>query len=900
MENMIKREVTMAPGGRKDEVLNAGALAQPSPEFSPAYFWSLNDALDERVLIAQLRDMHARGLRSVCIHPMPPEFCPETMANAMSPPYLSDEYFRLIRRIVDECAALGMHFYLYDEAAWPSGSAAGRVYARNPRGFSRKCVGFDEIKLESGKNYRVDPDALSGALRNTAGIAQILPPGAEVAAAGPDMTLRVFKVREGRAYLPPRADPLCLAATRTFIKLTHENYARHLGERLGANIKFAFTDEPAAEGTHPAPASVPGRLTWTADLPQVFLREKGYDLIPHLPRFFEKNRDIDTTRVLLDFYDVWSKLFAARYLHPLRDWCREHGLLSGGHMGGEDELRYNADGGFGHILRALRELDLPGIDAIWRQIFPGNPVPPVFPKYAQSVARQKNGPGLVLSESFMVYGNGLTPAEMKWIVDQQLALGVNVFVFGHYAYATRDHFMAFARPFFGPVNPFWKYLAPLHEYVTRLGYLLSRGRSACATAVYCPIRDVWSGGEDRARAIAMHGQVSARLLEHQCDFDFVDDDLLIPENLGNGCLIAGPASYSTIIVTKSAWLTESALKCLAGFVENGGRLIAVGGMPAADGGRITLAQLMGAASGGPDAHPGPGQILAADIDKLSQAVEPLVKIHPPQPGLRVCKRVCANARIYFLANAEDREVTGEFRFPENASAWLYDAADNSFERLDCPNGKPGNLRLLFAPWASRVVVFADNPDEFHPVAGGVPGAAEEILNLNEGWRIRPLRRYAVGEKNFEISNLPDESFVPAKLGDWRGQLGGDFSGDAEYRVEFDLRAEKSGQYFLDLGQVRYAASVELNGIAVGAVIWKPFVVDVTGAVRTGRNALSLTVTNSLANAILREGLREQWLERCGREWPAIKFPYDERQRAFEKDSLPSGLSGPVRLLGVDA
>ncbi len=148
----------------------------------------------------------------------------------------------------------------------------------------------------------------------------------------------------------------------------------------------------------------------------------------------------------------------------------------------------------------------------------------------------------------MVYGNGLTPAEMKWIVDQQLALGVNIFVFGHYAYATRDHFMAFARPFFGPVNLFWKYLKPFHEYVARLGYLLSRGRSACNTAVYCPIRDVWAGGDYRARAIAMHDQeLAVELLEHQCDFDFVDDDLLIPENIDKGCLRAGAASYSTIV-----------------------------------------------------------------------------------------------------------------------------------------------------------------------------------------------------------------------------------------------------------------------------------------------------------------------------------------------------------------
>ncbi len=241
MENIMTRG-TMAPGGGQGGYLKAGVLTQPPPEFSPAYFWSLNDALEERVLLAQLRDMHAAACVPSASIRCRPSFAPETMANAMSPPYLSDEYFRLIRRIVEECAALGMHFYLYDEAAWPSGSAAGRVHARNPREFGRKRVGFDEIKLESGKIIALIRNPHRRA-RNAAGIVQILAPGAEVTAAGPDMTLRIFKIRDGQGptfrrgrirYAWPRA--------QTFIELTHENYARHVGDRFGGNIKFAFTD----------------------------------------------------------------------------------------------------------------------------------------------------------------------------------------------------------------------------------------------------------------------------------------------------------------------------------------------------------------------------------------------------------------------------------------------------------------------------------------------------------------------------------------------------------------------------------------------------------------------------------------------------------------------------------
>ncbi|MGI6414395.1 MAG: hypothetical protein ACOX1P_01900 [Thermoguttaceae bacterium] len=39
-----------------------------------------------------------------------------------------------------------------------------------------------------------------------------------------------------------------------------------------------------------------------------------------------------------------------------------------------------------------------------------------FPKFASSAAHQ-NGTALTLTESFGVYGNGLTPAQIKWLVD---------------------------------------------------------------------------------------------------------------------------------------------------------------------------------------------------------------------------------------------------------------------------------------------------------------------------------------------------------------------------------------------------------------------------------------------------------------------------------------------------
>jgi hypothetical protein len=46
--------------------------------------------------------------------------------------YLTAEYFRLLRLVVEECARLGLRVSLYDEGSYPSGSACGQVVAADP------------------------------------------------------------------------------------------------------------------------------------------------------------------------------------------------------------------------------------------------------------------------------------------------------------------------------------------------------------------------------------------------------------------------------------------------------------------------------------------------------------------------------------------------------------------------------------------------------------------------------------------------------------------------------------------------------------------------------------------------------------------------------------------------
>ncbi len=822
--------------------LELDTLKLPSPEFSPAYFWSLNDNLEKEVLLAQLQDMIDRGIRSICIHPLPSEFRPSKFACQLKPEYLSDEYFSLISEILRECEQKGLNAYLYDEGGWPSGGAAGRVMAQNPKKFVRKTI---QICKKTGE-------------------------------------IKVVEEKENIKTWPPYPNLLCGEATDAFIELTHERHKVFMEDHFGKTIKYTFTDEPAVpyvclEGENK-------QLTWYDDLAENFNSQKGYDILPYVSRFFEEDRSLDTIKALVDYYDVWSKAFAERFLLPIKDWCRKNKLRSGGHFGGEDLPESNARAGFGHILRSLRELDLPGIDAIWRQIHPKNKMV-FFPKYAQSIARQSQGDDLVLSESFMIYGNGLTPAEMKWVIDLQLVQGVTNFVFGHYSYSTRDHFMPFARPVFGPKNPFWKQMSTLHKYTERISWLLSCGKADCSLAVYYPVRDIWAGGEFQKKAIESHNQTALALLGAQCDFDFIDDDVLCIENIQANLLTVGASSYSTILVPETQWMSESALNALTHFQGNGGKVLVCGNETAADGGSISFGAIMRNAEKKP--------VIIRDISKISHHITPLVKVNPPCSDLQVAKRECANCKIYFIFNTADKELRANISFPEQATPLLYDFYNNSFSQIE-------RFEFDFARAESKVIIFTESPEQFYPLTNAPSINFEPVLTLGDKWKIRALRQYIVGENDFEVKELPSSDFANSHLGDWKdlSMVGNEFSGELEYFLEFNYD-KKIGKdrLFIDLGIVKYTAEIEINGTALPALIWPPFRNEITHCLKEGQNSLKIKVTNSLANALLKDNVLPKWKSNYGNSWPALEgIFYDDKQRNFEKDSLYGGLYGPVKII----
>ena len=201
--------------------------------------------------------------------------------------------------------------------------------------------------------------------------------------------------------------------TKTFIAGSHETYKRALGRHFGDTIPLVISDEPRVDNP-----------PWTGDLASAFQAEKGYDIRDVLPAIFQGGRG-DRSASASTTSTGGRERFSDAFFGQIQQWSARNGLWSIGHLGGEDLTIGSRKYGFGHVMRVLRKYDIPGVDTIWKQVYPGRkavlPVhwdtaegsPPIcdnhhFPKYASSVAHQSGKPWS-WTESFAAYGGASDP-----------------------------------------------------------------------------------------------------------------------------------------------------------------------------------------------------------------------------------------------------------------------------------------------------------------------------------------------------------------------------------------------------------------------------------------------------------------------------------------------------------
>ena len=318
--------------------------------------------------------------------------------------------------------------------------------------------------------------------------------------------------------------------------------------------------------------SFPG-VPYTARIYDEFERRKGYDIRPHLAQLFVSPPTEESRRMRADYWDVWTDLYRDNFFGLQAEWCAREKLEFLMHLCGEEDMRtllaLNGD-----FFKCLRPVQVPGVDAIWRQIWPDKIAD--YAKLASSVAHLQGRPRS-FSEGYAVYGRGLSVEQAKWVLDHHLVRGINLFQTMSFL-SSREGF----RPYFCPpdlnLSPQWPHFAQLFAYGNRMSYLLSVGVPAAAIGLYYPTTSGWLGDFEADRS----GLAIARqLLEQQRDFDFVDEDSLQHVlKIESGALVNRSGQrYRAFLIPPLKVISAPALAQLEAFARSGGQVIFLGRLP---------------------------------------------------------------------------------------------------------------------------------------------------------------------------------------------------------------------------------------------------------------------------------------------------------------------------------
>jgi hypothetical protein len=693
-------------------------------EYGPEPYYGLNGPVDEATIQRDLDTMKRLGYGAVTVQ----------YGYGASFGYLTPEWFGFFRKFLNEAKSRGMKVWIVDDAGYPSGFAGGKFTELKPELRMQALNVTDRISVQGGEVLRraVKPETVAVTAVNTEDGKTVAIPvtnGAiewTVPMAG-EWTVAVIehqfstsptrsdtnpkRVKDGSQSLEDYLDP---AATKQYLEFTHEEYKKYVGDEFGKTIMGFRGDEPDY--------SIRG-LPWTPKFFYEFQRVKGYNIRPYLASFIAAAKPGDLTetarRAKADYYDVFAQMFRNGFFKVQGDWCAANHLEYQVHLNHE-EMEMQLTRSEGEFFRAMRDVQVPGIDSIWHQIWTDTVSD--FPRLASSVSHVDGRPR-AFTESFAAYRPEPDVTMARYILNEQFVRGVNL--------VETMYFPATSTPGRGEPAKFMQDPAypALMQYVRRMSYLLSMGRPAATVAVYLPSSAMWMG--DDAADVAFVS-TERMLSERQVDFDIVSEDALGAD------LKAGPgyfetisgSRYATVILPGEMVLSEAALERLKAFAEGGGKVLFLGHLPKMISGRTYKdaraatavdfswakaevgAQLEATPTppmDAPKSAPGP-QVVPAAIESAVNGVMGVqdVALDVKTPAVKVMKRRLKDSDVYVFFNEGATAVAPVATFQNDAQlVEEWDTATGRVESSVSMRDEPGKMisvKLALKPYEVRVLM----------------------------------------------------------------------------------------------------------------------------------------------------------------------------------------------------
>lgn len=616
--------------------------------------------------------------------------------------------------------------------------------------------------------------------------------------------------------------------------------ATKLGPLFGRSLRFVVMDSWEA-----------GMQNWTDDLIGEFRRRRGYDPTPLLPAMagYVVGSGETSDRFLWDVRRTLADMWAEYHYGTMTRLLGERGVGTYAEAAGVS-LEIPED-----TLLNKKNVTIPMAEFWVRDLHPRL-------MYLQDVrgaasASHVYGKPITAAESFT--GGGYeSPFTLKKVADYWLAQGINRMVFHTSAHQPLD-----TKPGNTMVgthinrNITWAEEArPLVTYFSRQLFMLQQGQFVADLAYLL--------NEGAPSTPPIWGTGTTPEPPNGYDFDFINADALLNlttvDDAGRVALPSG-MRYSVLVLPESRRMRPELLRKIRLLVESGATI--VGPRPEAS----------PSLSGGSQADVDVRDLASAiwgDLDGVSRTIryvgkgrviwgrtlpEVLRLLNLPKdfeygggrPGVDLAwlHRRTGDTDIYYVANLTDDAQDLELRLrvaKREAEAWRPDTgaiAPASF----AADGDRTLVPLHFEPREMMFVVF--------PRASASPSRTVAL----------PVRTTkATIEGPWRVSFPPNFGAPPAitlaALQSWATHADEGvryFSGTATYvkTVAASPQWFQAGaRTLLDLGRVADVAEVTVNGKTFEP-IWKPpYRVDVTGALRSGRNEIAIKVTNEWTNRIM--------------------------------------------------
>lgn len=655
---------------------------------------------------------------------------------------------------------------------------------------------------------------------------------------------------------------------RTYFDLYKEASGGLIGDR---GIQYVLNDSYEAE-----------QENWTPAMFDEFLSRRGYDLHEWMPVLAGAvvGSPEQSDAFLWDWRKTIGELITANYELLTKIAVEEYGMrgrYTEAHEGGRV---YPVDG-----MDVKKTAAVP-MSAMWvvapwlGRTADGDVVRSGYISDCQESASVAHiyGQNIAAAESLTAWGNvqySYSPQNLKSVADLELACGINRFVIHESAHQPNDVFvpgfsLGGIGQWFNRHDTWAEQAGVWVDYMSRSCYMLQTGHNVADVLVYY--------GED-ANITSLFGSRQPAL-PYGYKFDYLNPDALLNQVIMKDGTLASKSGtkYRVLWLERNnEVMSVEILHKILSLVEDGAVLC--GPRPVRTSGllenRTEFDSLVASIwdSGRKNVYENTpiAEVLSAEM------VMPDV-ISDTSADLRFLHRTLKDIEIYWINKPSDKYLDTEVSFRTKGlkpQIWHPDngSIEDASYRID---GDRTIVELSLVPDDAVFVVFCGNV-ETNSLEIPKP-AVTEIAEVKGPWDVSFQKGRGAPE-----SAIFDELVSYTESGDFGIKY---FSGVADYSNVFTLN-DISGSMVLDLGQVCNLAEVYVNGKYCGTAWKEPFRVDISSAVREGRNDLEIKVVNLWVNRLI------------GDEQPdcpeKITFT-DARHYKADTPLLPSGLLGPVKVV----